>query len=238
MQTFNVYCDESCHLERDHQQAMVLGAVWCPLEKTREIAVRLREIKKSHGLSADFEIKWTKVSPGRLSFYLHALDYFFDDDDLHFRALLVPDKGHLRHEAFGQTHDDWYYKMYFDMLKVILSPHARYRIYLDIKDTRSGSKITRLHEVLCNNMYDFSREIIQRVQTVQSHEVELLQLADLLIGTISYANRGLSGSLAKLALVERMKERSGYSLTRTTLLREDKVNLFSWQALLGEQRGQ
>ena len=238
MQTFNVYCDESCHLERDHQQAMVLGAVWCPLEKTREIAVRLREIKKSHGLSADFEIKWTKVSPGRLSFYLHALDYFFDDDDLHFRALVVPDKGHLRHEAFGQTHDDWYYKMYFDMLKVILSPHARYRIYLDIKDTRSGSKITRLHEVLCNNMYDFSREIIQRVQTVQSHEVELLQLADLLIGTISYANRGLSGSLAKLALVERMKERSGYSLTRTTLLREDKVNLFSWQALLGEQRGQ
>ena len=238
MQTFNVYCDESCHLERDHQQAMVLGAVWCRLEKTREIAVRLREIKKSHGLSADFEIKWTKVSPGRLSFYLHALDYFFDDDDLHFRALVVPDKGHLRHEAFGQTHDDWYYKMYFDMLKVILSPHARYRIYLDIKDTRSGSKITRLHEVLCNNMYDFSREIIQRVQTVQSHEVELLQLADLLIGTISYANRGLSGSLAKLALVERMKERSGYSLTRTTLLREDKVNLFSWQALLGEQRGQ
>ena len=238
MQTFNVYCDESCHLERDHQQAMVLGAVWCPLEKTREIAVRLREIKKSHGLSADFEIKWTKVSPGRLSFYLHALDYFFDDDDLHFRALVVPDKGHLRHEAFGQTHDDWYYKMYFDMLKVILSPHARYRIYLDIKDTRSGSKITRLHEVLCNNMYDFSREIIQRVQTVQSHEVELLQLADLLIGTISYANRGLSSSPAKLALVNRMQARSGYSLTRTTLLREDKVNLFSWQASLGEQRRQ
>lgn len=234
MQTFNVYCDESCHLERDHQQAMVLGAVWCPLEKTREIAVRLREIKKSHGLSADFEIKWTKVSPGRLSFYLNALDYFFDDDDLHFRALVVSDKGFLRHEDFGQTHDDWYYKMYFDMLKVILSPDARYRIYLDIKDTRGASKVARLHEVLCNNMYDFSRDIIQRVQTVRSHEVELLQLADLLIGTVSYVNRGLSSSPAKLALVDRMKERSGYSLTRTTLLREDKVNLFRWQASLGE----
>ena len=32
--TFNVYCDESCHLENDHQKAMVLGAVWCPLDKT------------------------------------------------------------------------------------------------------------------------------------------------------------------------------------------------------------
>lgn len=43
--TFNIYCDESCHLQNDHQQVMVLGAIWCPLEKTREIAVRLREIK-------------------------------------------------------------------------------------------------------------------------------------------------------------------------------------------------
>ncbi len=41
----NVYCDESCHLEHDRQKAMVLGAIWCPLDKSREIAVRLREIK-------------------------------------------------------------------------------------------------------------------------------------------------------------------------------------------------
>ena len=49
--TFNVYCDEpkqraltsqlccgkfqSCHLENDHQKVMVLGAVWCPFDKTR-----------------------------------------------------------------------------------------------------------------------------------------------------------------------------------------------------------
>lgn len=53
--TFNVYCDESCHLENDRQKAMVLGAVWCPLEKSREIAVRLREIRHKHGLGAQFE---------------------------------------------------------------------------------------------------------------------------------------------------------------------------------------
>ena len=49
-QTFNIYCDESCHLENDHQPVMVLGAVWCPLEKSREISVRLREIKASHNV--------------------------------------------------------------------------------------------------------------------------------------------------------------------------------------------
>jgi len=29
-QVFNVYCDESCHLENDKQKVMVLGAVWSP----------------------------------------------------------------------------------------------------------------------------------------------------------------------------------------------------------------
>lgn len=227
---FNIYCDESCHLENDHQQVMVLGTVWCPLEKTKEIAIRIREIKQRHGLSSSFEIKWLKVSPAKRIFYMDLVDYFFDDDDLHFRALIVPDKSRLRHQDFSQDHDAWYYKMYFDMLKVLLVPQAEYRIYLDIKDTRSADKIRELHDVLCNNMYDFERKIIKRVQTIRSHEVEQLQLADLLIGIIGYANRGLETNQGKLALVERVRHRSGYNLTKSTLLREDKVNLFRWEA--------
>jgi hypothetical protein len=229
-QTYNIYCDESCHLEHDQQQVMVLGAVWCPIEKTREIAVRIREIKARHVLPGGFEIKWVKVSPAKVQLYLDVMDYFFDDDDLHFRTLIVADKSKLRHDDFQQSHDDWYYKMYFDMLKVILGPGDRYRIYVDIKDTRGAAKVDKLHEVLSNNMYDFSREIIEWVQIARSHEVEQLQLADLLIGAVAYANRGLTGSPAKLALVDRMRERSGYKLTQTTLLRENKVNLFRWDA--------
>ena len=230
MTTYNIYCDESCHLENDQQKVMVLGAVWCQAEKTREVSVSLREIKKRHALSPTFEVKWIKVSHGKQAFYLELLDYFFDNEDLHFRALVVPDKSKLQHELYGQDHDTWYYKMYFDMLKVILNPNDRYRIYLDIKDTRSAAKIDKLRDVLCNNMYDFQRQIIERVQTVRSHEVELLQLADLLIGIVSYINRGLERNAAKLALVERMRSRSGYQLTKTTLLQESKVNLFVWHA--------
>jgi hypothetical protein len=120
--------------------------------------------------------------------------------------------------------------MYFEMLKVILDPQRCYRIYVDIKDTRSAAKINKLHDVLCNNVYDFQRQIIERVQTVRSHEVEILQLTDLLIGAVSYVNRGLHMNAAKLAVIERMKEYSGYSLTKTTLLKESKVNLFMWEA--------
>lgn len=229
-QTYNVYCDESCHLENDHISIMVLGAVWCPLAETQKVAIDIRNIKAAHGLSTSFEIKWTKVSKGQIDFYLNLIQYFFDNPNLHFRALIVPDKTKLRHEDHNQSHDDFYYKMYFDMLKIILSPQDHYRIYLDIKDTRSASKVNKLHEVLTNNFYDFSREIIERVQTVRSHEVEQIQLADLLIGIVSYANRGLDSSHAKLQLVEHMHRLSGYRLTQSTLLRENKVNLFRWRA--------
>src|SRR5579864_5169764 len=89
---FNIYCDESCHLERDTYSVMVLGAVWCKAEQVREIGCRIRELKGKHDIGNSFEIKWTKVSPAKKDFYLDLVDYFFDDDDLHFRGLLIPDK--------------------------------------------------------------------------------------------------------------------------------------------------
>ena len=227
--TINIYCDESCHLENDQQKVMVLGAVWCPFEKKDEIFERIREIKVKHGLKKDFEIKWTKVSKSKVEFYIDLVDYFFDDDDLHFRTLVVPDKSIIKHNDYNQDHDTWYYKMYFSMLKVLIDPHAKNRIFLDIKDTRSADKIKKLHDVLCNDRYDFDKEIIEIVQTVKSHEVELLQLADLLIGAVSYINRELNTNEGKISVIDRIKKRSGYSLTRTTYLKESKFNILIWQ---------
>jgi len=223
---YNIYCDESCHLENDHQKVMVLGGVWCPVDKRKEIAVGIREIKQKHKMSPDFEVKWTKVSPAKVDLYLDLTDYFFDDDHLHFRGWIVPDKSILRHEDFNQTHDDWYYKMYFNMLKTIIKPDSKYNIYLDIKDTRGASKKEKLREVLSNNQYDFSRQIIQKIQLIRSHEVEQMQLADLLIGAVAYVNRGLEGSKAKEAVIARIRERTHYSLMRKTLPTEGKFNLY------------
>lgn len=228
-QVYNIYCDESGHLERGEPPVMVLGAIWCPTEKTREITNRIREITARHELAPNFEVKWAKVSPAKARFYLDLVDYFFDDDDLHFRGLVVPDKAKLRHARFEQTHDEWYYKMYFTMLNVIIDPQRHYRIFLDIKDTRSAGKVRHLHEVLSNKNYDFNHTIIECIQNVRSHEVAIMQLADLLIGAVSYVNRGLSENAGKAAIVDRMRERSSYTLTRSTFPRENKVNIFIWQ---------
>ena len=94
---------------------------------------------------------------------MDVLDYFFDMSDLHFRALVVPNKQELRHAEFRQTHDQFYYKMYFDLLKTILSPQEFYNIYIDIKDTQGIAKVDRLREYLCNNVYDYDKQMVKRI---------------------------------------------------------------------------
>lgn len=234
MMNYNIYCDESCHLENDGINVMVLGAVWCPKESVREINDRIRQIKCRNGISEKVELKWTKIGPAKSQLYEDLVNYFFDEADLHFRALVIPDKAKLDHDRFNQTHDLWYYKMYFEMLKAILSPTAIYEIYIDIKDTHTNRKAQKLREVCCNSMYDFSARTIRKLQPIRSEEVQIMQVVDILIGALGYNSRifpeGHLKSDAKLDLIRLIKKRSGYSLDKSTLLREDKFNMFFWDA--------
>ena len=225
---YNIYCDESCHLEHDGIKPMAIGAVWCPREAKDTIFSRLREIKVEHGLHPTCELKWNAVSPSKLAYYKDVLNYFFDNQDLHFRVLIVKDKSELNHAAFHQTHDSFYYKMYFDMLKTILEPASSYNVYIDIKDTRGQAKVNKLQEYLRNSKYDFDRSVIKKIQQVRSHEIELVELADFLIGAITYVHRGLTSSAAKLELIDLFKKRSWYTLMNRTLYKEDKTNIFIW----------
>ena len=168
------------------------------------------------------------MSPAKLDFYLALINLFFSDSRLHFRGIVIPDKSKLDHSMFNQSHDDFYYKMYFQLLKVIFESGNRYRIYLDIKDTRSQQKVTKLHDYLANAQYDFNKEMVEWIQQVHSHEIEQLQLADVLIGALGYLHRGLQTSSAKQAIIERIKAKSGFSLRRSTLPSEKKFNVFVW----------
>lgn len=225
---YNIYCDESCHLENDPHKAMVLGATWCAKQDKDRLFGQIKEIKLRHKLESHFEIKWNKVSMSKVAFYKDIVNFFFDTDGLNFRALVVSDKSELNHEQYDQTHDDFYYKIYFDMLKIIISPHDVYYIYLDIKDSQGYEKVNELHKVISNARYDFSKQIVRNIQEVRSDEVSLLQIADLFVGAFSYFHRGLTTNKAKLELINLIKERSGYSFTRSTLPSERKFNYFIW----------
>ena len=231
---FNIYCDESCHLEDKNitpkNRFMVLGGISCPSNRKDEIFQRIKDIKKDNGVTHLSEIKWTKVANGKLDAYKDLINYFFDCSDLSFRSVVI-DKNDLNHKEFNHSHDEFYYKMYWQMLEWLIEPNSKYHIYLDIKDTQGIEKIKKLHEVLCNSQHDFNRDIIARVQEIRSHEVVLMQLTDLLIGAISYVNRYPEGgkSKAKNTIVDLIQKRSGVTLKSSTLLGARKFNIFCWE---------
>lgn len=225
----HIYCDESCHLEHDHQKSMVLGAVWCPASHRAALGRKVKAVRGRFGLAPTFEIKWTKISPARLDFYLALVDLFFDEPLLHFRAVVVPEKAVLDHERFNQSHDDFYYKMWYLLLTHLVDDQHCFRVFLDIKDTRGQAKVRKLHDVLCNTHYDFDRQRIASIEQVHSHDVPLLQIADLMIGALSHLHRNLDGSPAKQAIIQRIRQRSGHDLMRSTPPRVEKFNVLVWR---------
>ena len=174
-QIFNIYCDESCHLLNDGEDIMVLGGISCQAEHVKEINQHIRRIKSKHQLSTLMEIKWTKVSEGKVEFYKELIEYFFKNPYLNFRSVIASGKKQLNYEAFNLTHDNWYYRMYYLLLRQMIQIGDQYKIYIDIKDTQGTEKIHMLQDVLNRSLYDFCKETIENIQLVRSHEIEILQ---------------------------------------------------------------
>jgi hypothetical protein len=224
-QIYNLYCDESCHLEKDNHPIMGFGAIWCPKSEVKRLSLEVR--KRKNIFKANGELKWGKTTLSKIDFYLDLIEWFFYENSIHFRAVIVRNKNELNHDSFNLGfHDTFYYKMYFSLLREILDPQYRYNVYLDIKDTKSAQKLQKLSEVLCNNVYDFTGDMIQNIQNIRSHESELMQLSDFLLGAVSYRNRNLSSSRAKKKIVEKIEDKTKLPLTYSTSKREEKFNLF------------
>ena len=224
IEEINSYCDESCHLQYDKQKVMVLGGIICPNDSKQEIFKQIRSIKKKHRLSTyklNYEMKWTKISTSKIAFYYDILDYFFNNNKLRFRGLIVPNKSILEHQKYNQTHNTFYYKMYYELLNTITKPPCKYNIYLDIKDTNGANKVKELKS--------FLPRTVDKIQIVRSDEIELIQLADIFIGAIAYYCRDEINSISKFSIMKRLnqqaKEITGYDISETTNYFEKKFNI-------------
>lgn len=225
-----IYCDESCHLENDGHDIMVLGGIVCPETYKRQSYEDIRNIKKKHGISSWFEVKWTKVSKSKVDFYADLVDYFFKCEYLSFRGVLATHKSKLNHVKYNNgNYDDWYYKMYFRLLDPLIDANNEYRIFIDIKDTKGGPKVRKLHEVLCNNIYDFNRDVIRDIKQINSVESELMQLTDLFIGALSYFHRQPWSNQGKIDLINTLINKHDVDLSRKTSLDKMKFNILIWK---------
>lgn len=215
--TFNFYCDESCHLEKDGSPYMLIAYVSSAYNQVKMHNNNIRIIKEKYNLHT--EVKWSSISKSTYPFYSEIIDYFFATD-IQYRAIVI-DKSQLKHENFNQSHDDFYYKMYFQLLSKKLEHVYNYNIYLDIKDSRSAKKVNGLRKYLNNNFV-----AVRNLQNIRSHESELMQLTDIITGAIGYFLRGFNKVIAKNKIIEKIQLHSKLPLNSSTTKDSQKFNLF------------
>ena len=227
---YNLYCDESCHLQYDGYDIMVIGTVYCEKKYSRNINDDIRKIKDRFNISLKNETKWNKVHQNKIEYYKALIEYFFQSDKLKFRCVVASNKTKLNCEEYNITYDDWYNRIYYLLVKELIDIENNYRIYMDIKDSMGGERVRNLKTVLNRTLYDFTEETIDRVQIIRSDEVEIMQLTDLLIGAISYKNRGLSTNEGKNELIQFIEKLSGKNLLSTSRPKifHDKFDIFVW----------
>ena len=124
------------------------------------------------------------------------------------------------------------------MLEPMIDPQHRYKVYLDIKDTRSERKRAKLQEVLRNANYDYDGTIIDRVQQIgrtnrKSCKWSISRRRDRLspsqaAGRSAGNDWAIEPSEAGESS-DAFNRRSRKSLERSTWLRESKLNLLCWQ---------
>lgn len=222
----NIYCDESCHLENCTINTMALGAIWIDKDAAHTFSQKMFELKSQYGFRKEYEFKWVKISPNHYKIYLDLIQLFLSFNGINFRGVIVPDKSILDHSIHRQSHNEWYYKMHYVLLKQIITNDI-YNIYLDYRGIHDGVSAKKLHDVLCNKMYDFTHSRIKKIQSVISNQVQLIQLADVLTGALSYDRRGLTSNAGKLSVIDAIKEQ--YGNFSTSPLYQKKFNLLVWR---------
>ena len=217
--TYNIYCDESTHLENDGQPYMIYGYVSIPYNEMALAKKQIREIKQKHGYEE--ELKWTNISDKTFALYNEIVDYFFMTN-MKFRAVIV-DKSEIDNTRAEYSYNDFYFRMYYQLLHHQMDMDSTYNVYFDIKDTCSQRKLHKLAEILKYN------SAIRDFNFVKSHQVHFIQLADILMGAINYHLRIQRGTIegkvrAKRLIVEKIKRQTNLSLLCTVYRRDIEDN--------------
>lgn len=226
---YNIYCDESCHLVSNDSKYMLIGAVYCPKYKVKKVNEYIEHLKENYNISNKIELKWNKIDKKTEKLYLDIINYFFNNDDLKFRVIVI-DKTKLDHEKYNQTENEFYHKAYYEMLKYIIIPGNSYNIYPDIKDTNSYYYHQVMLDYLRIKMQDTNKKTIKKVQPIRSYEAPILQINDILIGALSYHYRNLSKNSVKLNIISEIKKLYQNDLNETSYCSNTKFNIFIWRS--------
>jgi hypothetical protein len=222
---FEVYCDEAnpdvFTSQAPRARHLMIGSLWIPSELRDELKSQILALRQRHQTWG--EIKWTKVSPSKLDFYMELVDLFVGyGNNVRFRCIAV-DREQVNLALHDNDGELGFYKFYYQLLHHWILDFNQYQIYCDAKCNRDLERLPVLGTCLSRANLTSS---IERVQSLPSREVVLIQLCDLLLGAASSRiNRTLGQNTAKASLVHHLESALGNAL-RPTPKAEEKFNIF------------
>jgi hypothetical protein len=193
---FVVYCDESRHDSSPQNQFMGIGGLWVPRSRKEDLSREFRLLREACGLKG--EVKWSKVSAHKLEAYKKLADFFFSQEDLRFRIIIV-DQPKVKIATFhGGDRELGFYKFYYEMLEKWIFPGNRYLVLLDFKKNKGADRYSSLRRYL--ELKTKGRAWIDDLTVIDSYQSHLAQLCDVLTGVVAATwCRSTQGAKAELA---------------------------------------
>jgi len=223
---FEVYCDEAMPdlftSQKPRWQYLMIGSLWLPAPLRKEIKRKIYSLRKTHNTWG--EIKWSKVSPSRIGFYIELIDLFKSYQlDMRFRCIAV-DHSQVNMSLHDNDEELGFYKFYYQLLHRWILDFNKYRIFCDAKSNRDSKRLQVLKTCL---LYANLSSDIEDIQALHSRDVVLIQLCDLLLGAAnSRMNNTLKKDSAKEKLVKRLESHLGVTKLIPTSSDERKFNIF------------
>ena len=218
-----IYCDESCHDLTGHHPFMSIGGLKIARSEKPTVSGELRHLMKS--ISLNSELKWSKVSSKKLAEYKRIVDFFFEREELCFRAIVVPQKKVELEKYHERDPELAFYKFYYEMLEKWLEEGKEHLILLDYKNNRGADRYMKLKECLDNRLRGILR--IKDLTVIDSKQTPLAQLCDILTGAVAAGYNGMRAGGAKEALAQHIAGKAGLSSLQTsTPLTAGKFNIF------------
>lgn len=222
---YNIFADEASITDSRY---MLIGGLWVPWDSESSVRNMFHEVRQKHALKA--EMKWTKVSNFMLPAYQDYVDTFFAFEELSFKCILI-DTQLVDYRTFHKNDAELgFYKFYFQLISRTLMPQNQYWLYMDERSNRKRNRLSTL-EIIVNRWCKRNHgvEPLRTIEARQSHHEDFIQLADVLLGAISYAWHERKESKAKLALQAHIAQRIGWPTLRlATQSSSPKINIWKW----------
>lgn len=217
-----VYGDESGGFK--NEPYFLLGLVQTYEPEAHNAAIE--SLRDKHAYSRQFEYK--KTDRLKLGLACDAIDYFVENDDLEFQSLLIPtaqyDLGRYRSSAETSARTPEIVSYNYRYKQIIRNNTSARDELVVILDERTIAKDDNLAAYL-------QREIpnIKKVQLVNSQKHDLVQLADLLTGSV-FGDLTNNTHPVKRAIIEHLRAKLKVRrLTDRPLALERKFRVFEWK---------